>query len=181
MSNRIRELRIAAGLSQAELAEAASMSSAQISRLENGERTLNVPAMQAIAQALNCAPEDLIAYAAMLPGRDEVVPAVMPGPAHITRSMKSKGVSIYTVQANSVAEAGIEAGATILVDETPEAIANIATGRIVLCEINNTEVKVLRQFLRPNLLVTNKKGSNLAVRQDDPSAGMKIVGVVMQD
>lgn len=61
MSNRIRELRLSAGLSQEELAERAGTKKAQISKLETGERRLTQDWMTRIARPLGVEPAELIA------------------------------------------------------------------------------------------------------------------------
>jgi transcriptional regulator with XRE-family HTH domain len=65
MGNRIRDLRLGAGLSQAELAELVGTTQAQIARLETGERRLTVEWMQRIARALSLRPSDLLPTAAL--------------------------------------------------------------------------------------------------------------------
>jgi DNA-binding Xre family transcriptional regulator len=58
--NRIKEMRKAAGLSSDALGERIGMSGAQVRRLETGARRLTVDWMTRIAEALECAPADLI-------------------------------------------------------------------------------------------------------------------------
>jgi transcriptional regulator with XRE-family HTH domain len=58
---RVRELRIEAGLSQVDLAKAAGIRQATISRIETGQATrVTVDMLEAIAQALGCEPADLL-------------------------------------------------------------------------------------------------------------------------
>ena len=59
--NRIRELRDALGLTQKEVGARVGLSSAQISRLEKGERPLSVPWMNRLARVLGCTPAELLA------------------------------------------------------------------------------------------------------------------------
>ena len=56
----IKEKRIAAGMSQEQLAEASGVTRASISRYENGERRPNVWTAIKIARALRCTVEDLL-------------------------------------------------------------------------------------------------------------------------
>jgi transcriptional regulator with XRE-family HTH domain len=58
--NRIREIRERAGLTQEQLAERVGTTSQQISRLEKGQRGLDVPWMEKIAAALGERPAALI-------------------------------------------------------------------------------------------------------------------------
>ena len=59
---RLREVRIAAGLTQTELARRLHVGQSQISDLERGRRsTLTVATLTALARALGCSPADLLA------------------------------------------------------------------------------------------------------------------------
>ena len=60
MNNRIRELRLAAGLSQEALGEYVGGTKAQISKLERGDRQLTQQWMERIAKALTCDVGDLL-------------------------------------------------------------------------------------------------------------------------
>ena len=59
-SNRIRELRKKAGLSQADLAARAGISQPAISQLENDTRPLTVDWMRTLARILGVTPADLL-------------------------------------------------------------------------------------------------------------------------
>ncbi len=59
--NRIRELRLARGYSQKELAERANTTQPTIDRLEKGDRGLDTDWMDALAKALDVTPADLLA------------------------------------------------------------------------------------------------------------------------
>lgn len=58
--NRIRELRLQAGLSQAELGMRVGMHQVHVSKIENGTRTLSVEWMKRFAKALGATPADLL-------------------------------------------------------------------------------------------------------------------------
>ena len=63
MKNNLKEIRIQAGLTQEQLADAMGTSKTYISQLENGTRnidTIRQSTMQKLCSALNCTPEDLI-------------------------------------------------------------------------------------------------------------------------
>lgn len=60
MTNRIKEVREARGLSQDRLAGLAETTRSQIVKLERGERRLTVDWMRRLAPALGCAPADLL-------------------------------------------------------------------------------------------------------------------------
>ena len=56
----MKELRLAARLSQTELARAANVSQTLISAVERGGIQLTIPKVQRIAAALNCTVDDLL-------------------------------------------------------------------------------------------------------------------------
>lgn len=58
--NKIKEFRIKAGLTQAQLAEAIGKPQQHVSRWETGERAPSVPALMAIAKVLKCSIGDLV-------------------------------------------------------------------------------------------------------------------------
>lgn len=59
-TNRVRELRKRAGMSQAELARLAGISQPAISQIENDTRPLSVDWMRTLARILDCQPADLL-------------------------------------------------------------------------------------------------------------------------
>jgi len=58
--NRIKDARVARGITQEALADALDTSSAQIHKLENGKVTLSLAWMLRIAEVLRCPPSDLL-------------------------------------------------------------------------------------------------------------------------
>jgi transcriptional regulator with XRE-family HTH domain len=58
--NRIREIRKAAGLTQAELGERTGFGQDSISNYENGRRPLRLNELRVLARELTCAPADLL-------------------------------------------------------------------------------------------------------------------------
>ncbi|MFB4294836.1 helix-turn-helix domain-containing protein [Nonomuraea sp. ATR24] len=57
----LRRRRIAAGMEQADLAEAADLSASHVSLLEHGKRSPTPQALFRLATVLDCLPEDLMA------------------------------------------------------------------------------------------------------------------------
>lgn len=58
--NRLRELRLARGLSQVDLGKKVGISGVQIGYLEKGDRELRLPIMRLLARALEVAPAELL-------------------------------------------------------------------------------------------------------------------------
>ena len=54
VGNRIRELRLIAGLSQEKLALAADLDRTYIASVENGKRNISIVSLEKIIKALNC-------------------------------------------------------------------------------------------------------------------------------
>lgn len=69
----IREWRKFRGLTQEELAERVGVTSGNISHLENGNQNYTQPILEAIAEALDCTPADLLVR---LPGQPDGVWAI---------------------------------------------------------------------------------------------------------
>jgi len=179
--NRIRELREAAGITLDELAKRSGYSKSQLSRLENEERRLNMDAMSAIGKALDVAPEELVAYGSLLPKNDEVTPDTVDGAPDVLADLRRSGLKRYRVEADSAALLGYHPGHTITVDERPEAVQSVKSLDIVIARVVGTNVKVLRQFIAPDMLITQRPSANMAVRLADRSAGLLILGVVMRN
>jgi transcriptional regulator with XRE-family HTH domain len=179
--NRIQEIREAIGMSRAQLAKEVGVSETQIGRLERGERGLSVKQMTRIAEALSCAPSDLIANAVLAEFSDEVEPADFEGLSSIRSAIAGKGLRVYRVTGAAVIDSGVQPGQIVIVDESPQAIKDAKMGDVVLVRIENRNVLVLRVLVGTNMVVTHRPGSNLAIRLDDRAAGMKVVGVVLKN
>lgn len=183
LTNRIAELRAMKGWSQQDLADRVGVSKMTISRYESGE-TLTLDRMQQLAEALECSAADLLNFAALADLRDEVEVVDLPGLGSVAAAMARKGLRPYRVMSEAVALAGIKDGDVVTVDESQEAVRDAPTGALVLAEIEikgAKPAKVIRQFVRPGILVTNRNGNNLALSMSDGSMRTTILGVVMRD
>lgn len=164
IQHRLREIREAAGLSIDELAAKVGTSRQQVSRHERGERRLTIQWMQRYAVALEIAPADLLVTPPMA-DTPELEPADLSGLGELGQALAAKGLAIYRVVHSRIPDAGIAA-------------ARLGDAIVVRGENG----LMLRQFLPPNLVVTNEPGpSNLAHRLDDRTIDLEIVGVVVRD
>ena len=186
--NRIRELREARGLSAADLAEKVGTSQPQITRLERGERRLTVDWMQRIAKALDCQPSDLMATATLAEFQEEITPYDPPPLfASSTRALASKGLGYFTIKADSVSQLGIAPGDIVLIDMSQKAVDGVKTGDVVIAQLYHPDPQVMqartvvRQFIAPNLLVTNRPSNNLVVTMVNEAFEAHIKGVVVAD
>jgi len=181
--NRIREIRERVGLTQEQLAEMLSTTANSIWRLENGHTRLAQHSMVRLGKALGCDPAKLILN---VPAevKSDVVPAD-PNPVidAIAAHIATRGLHLYKVTGNSVAQVvGVAPGDTITVDESEAAAAQPAPGDVVLVEIGAERVRVRRQFIPPNLVITNRRGANMINNiGGDPTVDPKIVGVLLRD
>ena len=173
--NRIREYREAAGLTQERLAEVLGTANNTIWRLETGRTRLTLWWMERLAKALGCKAGDLITNVTLSERGVEPVDDCPIG-AVIAR----RGLRVYRVTETSVASAGYGPGTTIVVDETEHAAAHPQNGDIVLVEIGEERTRVLRQFVRPSMVITNRRGANVVNNPDDPTVRPRIVGVVLR-
>lgn len=75
MGNRVKELRLAQGLSQEQLAERCNTSKTQISRLERGSRRMTFDWAYRLAGALRCTASDLLDtdFSALTPAEQSLV------------------------------------------------------------------------------------------------------------
>jgi transcriptional regulator with XRE-family HTH domain len=177
--NRIREIREAAGLTQEQLAERVGTSGNHIWRLESGRSRLTQSWMTRLAEALACSPADLIAnvVAAEVGSDVEIIDHSDP----VVRAIATLGLRAYRVIQRSVINVGVAPGDIITVDESEGAVTSPKIGDVVLVEIGPDRNKVLRQFIPPSMLVTNRGGANLAIDLNDPSVNPEIVGLVIRD
>ena len=86
--NRIRELRVAKGLTQGQLGEMIGVGVAHVSRMENGKRDLTQYWMEKLAVALDVAPVDLFGgeYGGLTPAERELIDTYREIPAHMRTS-----------------------------------------------------------------------------------------------
>tara|TARA_R110000868_G_scaffold936_4_gene7153 strand:+ start:1925 stop:2482 length:558 start_codon:yes stop_codon:yes gene_type:complete len=175
-------------MSAADLAEKTGTSQPQITRLERGERRLTVDWMQRLAKALGCQPSDLFNAATLAEFNEEATPYVQEGPfAATARALASKGLAYYTIASDSVEQLGIAPGTIVLIDMTQAAVDAVKTGDVVIAQLYNADPNVLqartvvRQFIAPNLLVTNRVSNNMVVTMVNDMFEAHIKGVVVPD
>jgi hypothetical protein len=179
ITNRIRERRKQLGWSSDRLAAALGTTGATVRRLEIGETKLTVEWMQRLAKIMECSTSDLIASAILAGASDDVEPAEIEMQG-LARAISQRGLTVYRVIGDSVSEAGVRLGDIITVDESAASLAALDTGDIVLVEFHDPYVLALRVYVKPGLLITNRQGTNLAVRTDDRSVRSVIRGVAVK-
>jgi len=180
--NRIRELREARGITSSEtLAELVGVSGATIRRLELGDTKLTVPMMQRLARVLQCMPSDLISTAMVADVADEVE-AVRPEEVGSIRGLASRGFQFWRVTGDSLANAGVDVGDIIAVDISTTTQPKPGDCVVVrLTRDGHPPATVLRQWLPPGLLTTNRPGLNTSLQVENDSFRVDVIGVILRD
>lgn len=166
-------------MTQKQLAARLGVSEKTVARWEKGERKGGVSQAQlrALADALDCSTDHLLMIGlSMMTGSDVELAPLTP----FARAIQQRGLRIYRVISDVLAEVGINVGDEITVDETSSALSGRHAGDVLLVRVQNPNVLILRQFLPPGLLTTNRPGSNQSFRLSDAAARAVIVGVVLR-
>lgn len=184
--NRIRELREARGLTGKQLAEMVGTTQETISRLETGRRKLTHDWMRLIAKALGVTPADLITAPELQDVLEDVEPHTSALEPHVSRAIQARNLATWRITTDALENIGLEPGGVRLFDLSDAAIAAVRTGDVVLLELRDTRrdvppKMVLRQFVAPNLIITNRRSTNIAVSMDHRHFTAHIVGVMVRD
>lgn len=182
--NRIRYWRERKGLSQAALARLVGMSQPNLARIESGQQHLTEGLMQRFAKALDVAPIDLLSLAIVGALQDDVRPDEIKAAPEIAAALRQRHISSFRIRTNVLESRGFKPGTGALVDTGPPALERLKTGDVVVAEIEDlshpgSRYLVLREFIAPALLVTNRPGTNHAIRTDDDGLAVRIIGVAI--
>jgi transcriptional regulator with XRE-family HTH domain len=182
MKNRIREIRELRGISEAELAALVGTSQPQIHRLESGARKLTVDWMRRIARSLDCSPADLIAAPTLEEFADDAVSCIPESMTHFSGALASKNLGMFMMASDALEQIGVPRNTTIMVDMSEEAIKNVQTGDVVIAELHDKShqlksTTVIRQYIAPGMLITNRRGANFAVNMSNANFEAHIKGV----
>lgn len=181
--NRIKYLRDKRDWSQAELARRAGTTQPTINRLETGEAQLTVEWMRRLAQAFGVPPIDLLATAVVAELRDDVEEYTPDGDPVVMAALGSRRLQAYKVTQPVLALLGYMPGVSIVVDATHLETDRIKTGQCVLAHVRTRDGTasglLLRQFIAPGLLTTNRPGRNVSIELGDDELAVEIRGVVI--
>jgi transcriptional regulator with XRE-family HTH domain len=188
--NRIAEWRKRRDLTQAQLAElvsertGAQTAQSTIQRLETGRTELTVEWLMLLANILEVSPLDLLGIAVIAQLQNEVEAQRLSLDTSIVAALAQKGLATYTVTSGSLTNLGFKPGMSVVVDTTDQAKQDIQTGAIVIAEVAVRETPtqrglVMRQFIAPSLLTTNRPGRNASFSLEDADLQVRIVGVVL--
>lgn len=171
--NRVRELREAAGMTVADLAEKVKISQPYLTRIEGLKRGLSVALAERIAAALKRKTPEVLGLDGTNPvgtpfvGMNEDAEPYVPQPNDLLADFVSKrrNVSLYRLKTNVLDLMDLHAGDIVFLDISAEAVENVAPMQAVLAQVYDPGDllkghTILRQFIPPSLLITNSSGKN---------------------
>ena len=162
MKNRIKELRNEHGLSVRALAARLNAAPTTVSDLENGKRELNTNWMLRLSKVFSVSPEEVAGWGSKWKGFSEDAEPY----GGDTKHFKLKDTEFtYVVKSNCLNQIGISPGDILIVDMSPSAFEKLKTGDVVIAQVyrENDATTILRQFLNPNILVSNSSEENAPV------------------
>lgn len=176
MQNRIKELRKERGWSVRALAERLNAGAGTISELENGRTQLNTTWITRLAKVFDVSPEDVVGWGVSSRGFSEDAEAYTGDTSHLKLTDTQY---TYIVKSECLNQLGINIGDILLVDMSPEAFKRLQTGNIVVAQAYDgvKATTILRQFLAPNILVTNSSKENAPVINTD-TEDVTVKGIV---
>jgi transcriptional regulator with XRE-family HTH domain len=182
--NRIAEHRRKRGLSQGALAALVGTTQPTIQRIESGAQNLTEEWLMRLSGALDVPPIDLLGIAVVAELRDEVEPLLLSIDDTLAAAIATKGFAAYRVATSAVQNLDIKVGTTLPVDTSAEALRQIKTGSLVLARVSSRKSGehlglVIRQFIAPSLLTTNRPGRNASFSVDDDELCVEIIGIAM--
>lgn len=177
--NRIREFREERRLSRRELGELMGASYKTVERLEETERAISTKWLAKLAEIFDCSMADLLVGGITAETEPDAALAVPgPGAPRVSAAAMRRG-RLYCVLTDVLAETGLRIGHHILVDETESAISERRAGDTLLLRVKTPNILILRQFIPPALLTTNRFGPhNTTLKLYDRTVGLGIVGVM---
>jgi transcriptional regulator with XRE-family HTH domain len=179
MRNRTKELREQKGWTLEELASRVTpeTTASQISKLERGGIRLDTRWIERIAVALGVDPltllDDRPAPGSAEP-RPDVAPLTAAGP-------RAGSLERYRVISHALDELGLGPGDIVEVDTAVSDPAGLATGDVVLAEVETAPglvTQIMRQWIEPSLLTTNSRAAN-ELPINARSLPTRIVGLVV--
>ena len=186
VTNRIKELREAhePPLTAADLAQEVDTSQAQISRLENGKRELTEDWMRRIAKALDVEPADLLETATFVNLDNEVEPYIGTISDAVASAIRASDLTVLRVTGKHLENLGISKGYEAVFNTSQAMIGSMKTGDIALVKVtrlsDGRSAKIIRQFVSPSILITNRRGRNVTINMSEPRFQIQILGVLVK-
>jgi transcriptional regulator with XRE-family HTH domain len=159
--NRIKQLRLDRGLSLQQLAEKIGVSESHLSRVEAGLRGLHLSKIEALANVLGLTVGEVLSNELMgyLPDLEPYTP---PKGSAIEKALTSSTQKMFKVLTGVMSELEIARGDPIIADLKP--LKTLKTGEVVVARLypkgSKDGVLLLREYISPNLLITNSLEQN---------------------
>lgn len=189
MANRIREVRLAHGLTQQQLAAQLGMSHTYLGKLERDRRRVSLDWLEQIARALGCRVADLIEDGVEVPPAQQLEEDAVRYEAGADIGYEQRVLAtlypghpnamLYRVRSRVLDQIGYQPGDLVVIDFGAEAVAQLVARDIVLAQTPPNEygdtASLLRMYIPP-LLITQTTEPTLheALRAGDDAV---IVGV----
>ncbi len=179
-TSRIKRLRLERGMTLADLAEKVGLSEGHMSRVETGTRGLRFAKLDKLARTLGVPVTDLVAAdeVAFAPDLEDYHP---PKGSVVAKALASSTQRMFRVLSGVLSELDLGENALIVADMDEEAVKAVGNGSAVIVSMapkDSNPVLLLRQFIAPNLLITNSREQNsLPIHMLDTPA--TIAGVVI--
>lgn len=134
-----------------------------------------------LSQALDCAPEDLLGPIALAHFEEEATLYTAENP-DVQRALARDNKFLYVPNSRAIEALGYGPRDPILFDQCAEACADLRTGDIVIVQLMDRSDAmyartIVRQFIAPDLLTTNRPGRNFAFHLDEETFTAQVRGV----
>ncbi len=160
---RIRQLRLERGLSLAELAQRIGVSQGHLSRVEAGLRGLRYNKMQLLARTLGV-PVAEILTSQVLGYVADLAPYRPPKGSVLETALSSSTQKVFKALSDVLSELGITEGDPVIAEMADVTKDGLKSCDAVVAEViphgEEEGVLLLRQYIAPNLLVTNSFEQN---------------------
>lgn len=161
-----------------DLAERANTTSSTINKLEKGRTRLNTDWLEKLSKAFDVTPDQIVSFTPL--DIKVISDDVVAYQEKIQEFMLSDAQLPYLAKTNVLDEIGIEPGKILIVDMSPDEIKHLKSGDIVIVEYNQgtKATTLLRQHIKPNLLITNSRTNNAPIINLQ-TEDARIMGVVI--
>jgi transcriptional regulator with XRE-family HTH domain len=172
LKNTVRERRTARGWSMNTLAEMVGTTVGTINRIETGETKLLHDLVPALGEALGCAWRDLFVdedspEPVVVGFADDAAPFIPEAAGPLGAITLGLNRDLWTAKSDALDAIGIAAGQPFVVNISQEAVERVSSLDPVIIQAIDPEyplraVTLLRQYIEPDLFITNSTRTNSA-------------------
>ena len=161
--NRIKQLRLERGLSMSQLAERIGISESHLSRVEAGLRGMHLSKIEALANTLGLTVGEVLT-SELMGYMPDLGPYTPPKGSAIEKALTSSTQKMFKVLTGVMSELEITRGDPIIAEMKPVPLKALKMGDVVVARLfpkgSKDGVLLLRQYITPNLLITNSLEQN---------------------